>query len=505
MLISLLVACTGPGGDAATYTLALTPLVPANQSPFDGVDRIDLTLEHAIGNPETFALDGVSGTSELTGLPALEDTVVAVAAWQGDTVVASGRTMPLTTLNEDLESSVLISRTDTFGWFPDAATGSALGALAPDGVGGFVLFGGFDKSWYSGSAGSTDGIWHVQVGAPTTLEFEASAATMPEWEPGLSGRGGHTATLLQDGRIWVAGGNNEELDLRDATYTSFFYDPAAQTVTTGPELVGTRTHHRAETFSTGDVALIGGWNSVASANQLAPQPSWEIHRMGSSSSEFGTLPHDGLYVGTASMGADGVLICGGAILGGGTYDATDACMKLTVSGELVDVAPLPAPRAHVELAPIGNGQVLAVGGTEPSDADFNTEAEPAEGEAWVYDPGTDRWTQVGDLNIARAGHELVPIGDGQVLVVGGVAEAGLWLMHQMTAEDPLACPEIYDHATQSFTTVEDCDAGDEATGLPTGVYWPAVASDPTYGALVVGGVGKDGSAESGVAHWPAAQ
>ena len=92
-----------------------------------------------------------------------------------------------------------------------------------------------------------------------------------------------------------------------------------------------------------------------------------------------------------------------------------------------------------------------------------------------------------------------------MLVVGGVAEAGLWLMHQMTDEPPLACAELYDHATQSFTTVEGCTASDEATGLPAGVYWPAVANDPVYGALVVGGVGAGGDAEAGVAHWPAAQ
>jgi hypothetical protein len=64
------------------------------------------------------------------------------------------------------------------------------------------------------------------------------------------------------------------------------------------------------------------------------------------------------------------------------------------------------PRAHLTATPLGNGRILVVGGVDESTAE-------------LYDPPTGTWTPGGTLNEPHWGHVAVRLTDGRVLVAGG--------------------------------------------------------------------------------------
>jgi N-acetylneuraminic acid mutarotase len=78
--------------------------------------------------------------------------------------------------------------------------------------------------------------------------------------------------------------------------------------------------------------------------------------------------------------------------------------------------------------------------------------------AAVYDPGANTWTAVAPMSTPRQQHSAVRLGDGQVLVVGGLNGASSAVFGIDTAEvyDPLtnswATPRSMAVARQKFTT-----------------------------------------------------
>jgi hypothetical protein len=98
------------------------------------------------------------------------------------------------------------------------------------------------------------------------------------------------------------------------------------------------------------------------------------------------------------------------------------------------------------------------------------------------------------MNMARAGHKMVLLADGRVLIVGGAESYN----DTGGAANPVSCLELYDPTDGTFGIVDGCTTSDDSGGLPGRAYRPQVAYDPDYGALIVGGLGADGSAQSAV-------
>jgi hypothetical protein len=80
-----------------------------------------------------------------------------------------------------------------------------------------------------------------------------------------------------------------------------------------------------------------------------------------------------------------------------------------------DAAPMPRPRAEPQVTLLGDGRVLVAGGLVV-DAD---QGEQIVASTDIYDPETDAWVAGPDLlEPRRAGHAVL-LGDGSVLVLGG--------------------------------------------------------------------------------------
>ena len=80
-------------------------------------------------------------------------------------------------------------------------------------------------------------------------------------------RRGHTATLLQDGKVLIVGGDNQTGIIGQAE----IYDPATKNFTAGPSLQTARTDHAAIALPDGRVLVIGG------RDQNGPLASSEIY------------------------------------------------------------------------------------------------------------------------------------------------------------------------------------------------------------------------------------
>lgn len=215
----------------------------------------------------------------------------------------------------------------------------------------------------------------------------ASAGTWSPTGDMNNARAFHTATLLHDGRVLVAGG----FSIPPFPPASIFpnaeiYDPKSGTWTATGSLNVPRAAQTAVLLNNGKVLVAGG------ENLSGPLSSAEL------------------------------------------YDTMTGTWSLTGSMNLA--------RTEQTMVLLPNGQVLVAGGETPTGRTNTTE---------LYDPKTGTWTFTGSMNVERAELTLTVLyGEGQdgfgfmVLAAGGSTGAGL-------AGTPLASAELYNPKTGTWT------------------------------------------------------
>src|SRR5688500_8873242 len=164
-------------------------------------------------------------------------------------------------------------------------------------------------------------------------------------------RAAHSATLLPDGKVLIAGGFREEGTTEVAIASAEIFDPVTNTFTPTSDMNEPRNGHTATLLPNGKVLLAGGWN------QQGRTATAELY--------------DPLT---------------------GTFEYTGSLM---------------APRQGLTAILLNNGQVLIAGG----DSARNTPQLTAE----LYDPATETFTSTGTLKDGRFGHTATLLSDGKVL------------------------------------------------------------------------------------------
>jgi len=169
-----------------------------------------------------------------------------------------------------------------------------------------------------------------------------------------------TATLLPDGRVLVAGGEDA---CGAALASAELYDPRTGSWTPTGSMVAPRADHTATLLPDGRVLVAGGTDlapaSGASADTTGPAASAELYD-----------PRTGSWTATGSM----------------------------VGQHVMHTATL-----------LPDGRVLVAGGTSGPAAS-----------AELYDPRTRSWTATGSMLTPRRSHTATLMPDGRVLVVGGL-------------------------------------------------------------------------------------
>ena len=205
-------------------------------------------------------------------------------------------------------------------------------------------------------------------------------------------RENHTATLLANGKVLVAGGDDGNTPFDMAIASAELYDPSIGTWTLTGSMHVARFHHSAVKLADGSVLVVGGDDGKGYCCAASP------------SSASGANPFSPCFCphGTASTEI---------------YNPTTGTWRTT--------GKMNKPRTLFTAISIPDGtyRVLVAGGIQCSALSGScTTYNSAE----IYDPSTGKWTLTGNLHTARDSYgasQLNP-GSGQVIVAGGRGSSG---------------------------------------------------------------------------------
>jgi N-acetylneuraminic acid mutarotase len=269
-------------------------------------------------------------------------------------------------------------------------------------------------------------------------------------------RSTHTATLLPNGKVLVAGGlGTGGVYLASAE----LYDPASGTWTATGSMGAARYEHMLAVLANGQVLVVGGANST---NVLA---SAELYNPAT-----GTWSGTGA-LNTARMFHTATVLANGKVLVAAGYNngpLSSAEVYDPASGTWTATGALNTARYYHRTTLLPNGKLLVSGGTVGPGGPFLTSAE-------LYDPVSGKWTATGSMAGTRCWHNSTLLPNGQVLVEGGYNGGRS------------SGAELYNPASGTWTVTGSLATGRDgqpATLLPNGKV------------LVAGGTGVSGNLAS---------
>ena len=226
--------------------------------------------------------------------------------------------------------------------------------------------------------------------------FDANGKPVGQPKLLLAGRAAHSATLLADGRVLIAGGCADfaaGVCRAGATLSSTeLYDPGADTFAPGPSLLHARSGHDAILRGDGTVLFVGGRGDSGGAVAAEVFDPDELR---------------GFDAGVASGRAAGLPTGSALVVGGTTSADSTVSLWLSPAEAPLPLGALPQPRLGPTLTPLDDGAVLVAGGGDASLA--------------LYD-GRATVTSLAASFVERD-QAAVRLGDGTVLLSGG-SDAG---------------------------------------------------------------------------------
>jgi uncharacterized repeat protein (TIGR02543 family) len=266
---------------------------------------------------------------------------------------------------------------------------------------------------------------------------------------------GHSATLLANGKVLVAGGWGGSTDL----FSAELYNAGTGTWASTGSMSTPRSYHSATLVSNGKVLVAGGRNG--SGNYLSSAVLFD--------------PATGTWTNTASMssgrggGHTATSLPNGNLLVVGGYHgnnlATAEIYDLTTE-TWASAGSMSTPRGYHSATLLTNGKVLVAGGSSGS-SHFSS--------AEIYDPTTGTWTTTGSMSGARSNHQAILLANDTVLVAGGYG-SGTYL----------SSAEIYDPGTGIWVSAGSMNTRRSyhtATLLVNGKVLVAGGDDGTSGGL----------------------
>jgi hypothetical protein len=309
-----------------------------------------------------------------------------------------------------------------------------------------------------GGTGDFDGTLGYVDYASAELYDPATGAFTPTGTLGVK-RLTHTATLLLDGDVLIAGGYNH-LGTRTDQLSAELYHPASGTFSTVGPLPEIRSSHTATRLADGRVFIAGAYGFVTATAVYDPTTHTFSSRATDREGHTATALPDGT-----------VLFAGGTNNGG--YLATSAIYD-PASFALAPSGTLAGPRAGQTATLLAEGRVFLIGG-------FNLKNQPmVPGE--IYDPVTRSFSLAGMPGTDRISHTATRLANGKVLVVGG------WY------GGTLASTELADPANKTFAP-----SGSLATARQ--LHTATLLADGRV--LIAGGQGASGSLASAEIYDPA--
>ena len=299
---------------------------------------------------DTWTLDAATGSLDGGAAMVWPQALPAIASFDGGSVMVAGGWKG----SDPISSAEILDRTTgSFVAVQPMLSPRSQATLTDIGNGRVLVAGG----WVQHNSGG-------YAATASTEIFDSGTGTWSPAAPMSTPRALATATLLQDGRVLVAGGDqswqgaNSQGASQVVLSSAEIYDPANGTWQDGGKMSVPRAAHSAALLPNGHVVVTGGWRDgneygLSSTDEYVPGVGWR-----------------------------------------------------TASG-------MPDPHAQGRLVALKDGRLLAVGGV---DAAGNTTSEVD-----LYDPSTAAWQRTGSLQEPLYWPAVAVLNDGRVLVVGGNA------------------------------------------------------------------------------------
>jgi hypothetical protein len=280
--------------------------------------------------------------------------------------------------------------------------------------------------------GATQSFATAEIYDPVTEQFTPTTGSM------ATPRTLHTATLLPDGRVLIAGG----WDIAGTPHnlaSAEIYNPASGTFSSTGSMTVSRSQHSATMLQGGTVLITAGWGVSPAPNNQSTAETFDP--------ASGTFTATGsLSVGrnthTATLLQDGrVLVVGGIGLIGTIQQAE----IYDPSSGSFSIAGLPnSLRAAHTATLLPDGRVLIAGGNSGPPLSPLASAE-------LYDPSSDSFSSTaGSLGTARQWHSAILLPGGNVLFAGGNENSS---NHWTVSTNYLNSAELYDPTSNTFYSI----------------------------------------------------
>jgi len=278
-------------------------------------------------------------------------------------------------------------------------------------------------------------------------------------------RAEHTATLLPDGRVLIAGGiaaRATDGSVANPPLTSIeVYDPKTRLFTPAGDLVEARADHTATLLPDGTVLFAGGKDADGQALSSA-----EVYDPATRQSRQVSNMNDARFSAAAVALDDGTVLIVGGEASGGVWEAE---IYLTSEEKFRPIADQAPNGGAVTANKLPDGRVVVAGG-DPMLA--------TAGVFGIYDPQTGSFDSATGID-ARLGATSCLLADGRILVVGGLGAVG----------DATATAQLYDPGQGST---------DGPISLAAPRFHSTTTALPDGSALIVGGSDDSGRPISSV-------
>lgn len=241
----------------------------------------------------------------------------------------------------------------------------------------------------------------------------------------------HTATLLRNGTVLVAGGMTRNGVWLDSVE---LYDPSSGRFIPTSRLHAQRAGATATLLASGKVLIAGGSDgsgkSLASAELYDPETG--------SFSVTGNLNGPRAHAIAVFLKTGKVLIAGGNA-SGDDDQLTTAELYDPATGLFTFTGSMHSRRSAFTAVTLKGGRVLVAGGVSGGHYPYHEVEATAE----IYDPETGRFSETGSMEFPRYKQGAALLPDGKVLVAGGSNENGRQITYSST--------EIFDPRTGRFS------------------------------------------------------
>jgi hypothetical protein len=297
-------------------------------------------------------------------------------------------------------------------------------------------------------------------------------------------RFGHTATLLANGKVLVAGGRSATGPPFTNHSSAELYDPITEEWTLTGSMTTARWSHSATLLPNGKVLVAGGFTDPVSTPNQPVTETAELYD-----------PATGTWTPTDSMDVrralhsvallnDGrVLVAGGRTCdvpppGGshcaGTFRTPTAEIYDPATGLWTPTGSMAFDRHTTAAALLPDGKVIVMGGFTFATPNGSNSFE-------IYDPATGTWALGCCLNVGRTRQGAMRLQDGRILIALGFRGPS----------QPNPTTEVFDPVTQTWTL-----AGDINFPFSRFNFWYGVM--PNGKAVVAGGQHFQGPGAEGI-------